>query len=120
MAPTALRGRSKPAFRFFADEITSYVHRNPGLNESIYKFSNALTALTKMISVAEAIQIVKENTPTLASERVSLLEALGRVLAKPVIADTDLPPFDRSQMDGYAVRAADVKEAPVRLRIAGE
>jgi molybdopterin molybdotransferase len=120
MPPPTLRGRSKPAFRFFADEVTTYIHRYPCLNESIYAVSNALGILTKMISVAEAIQIVKEQTPTLASERVPLLEALGRVLAKPVIADTDLPPFDRSQMDGYAVRAADAKEAPVRLRIAGE
>ncbi len=36
------------------------------------------------------------------------------------MADTDLPPFDRAQMDGYAVRAQDVAEAPARLRIVGE
>ena len=45
---------------------------------------------------------------------------LGRVLAEDVVADSDLPPFDRSQMDGYAVRAEDAKSAPVRLRIVGE
>jgi molybdenum cofactor synthesis domain-containing protein len=73
-----------------------------------------------MISVAEAIQIVRQQTATLETERVKLKEALGRVLAEEVVADTDLPPFDRAQMDGYAVRAEDVKEAPVRLRIAGE
>jgi len=73
-----------------------------------------------MISVAEAIQIVRQQTQALSSERVPLEHALGRVLAADVIADTDLPPFDRAQMDGYAVRAHDVKEAPVRLRIAGE
>jgi molybdenum cofactor synthesis domain-containing protein len=42
------------------------------------------------------------------------------VLAADVVADTDLPPFDRAQMDGYAVRAQDVKDAPARLRIVGE
>jgi molybdenum cofactor synthesis domain-containing protein len=73
-----------------------------------------------MISVAEAIQIVRQQTATLETERVKLKEALGRVLAADVVADSDLPPFDRAQMDGYAVRAEDVKEAPVRLRIAGE
>jgi molybdopterin molybdotransferase len=73
-----------------------------------------------MISVAEAIQIVRQHTPTLTTERVRVEEALGRVLAEDVIADTDLPPFDRAQMDGYAVRAEDTKPAPVRLRIAGE
>ena len=37
-----------------------------------------------------------------------------------VPVDSDLPPFDRSQMDGYAVRAADTQNTPVRLRIVGE
>src|SRR5215212_8670779 len=73
-----------------------------------------------MISVAEAIQIVRQQTATLAHERVELPHARGRVLAQNVVADSDLPPFDRSQMDGYAVRAEDVKTAPVRLRIVGE
>jgi molybdopterin molybdotransferase len=73
-----------------------------------------------MISVAEAIQIVRQQTPTLPSERVALPNVLGRVLAQEIVADSDLPPFDRSQMDGYAVRAEDVKAAPARLRIVGE
>ena len=74
-----------------------------------------------MISVAEAVQIVRQQTRPLAAERVKLEHALNRVLAEEdIIADSDLPPFDRSQMDGYAVRAEDTTEAPVRLRIAGE
>jgi molybdenum cofactor synthesis domain-containing protein len=74
-----------------------------------------------MIPVAEAIQIVLDQTSKLNSEPVSLQEALGRVLAEDIIADTDLPPFDRSQMDGYAIRAADVQTGtPVRLKIVGE
>lgn len=73
-----------------------------------------------MISVAEAIQIVRQETRALGSERVALQDVLGRVLAEDVVADSDLPPFDRAQMDGYAVRADDVKEAPARLRIVGE
>ncbi|HEY6806874.1 MAG TPA: gephyrin-like molybdotransferase Glp [Pyrinomonadaceae bacterium] len=73
-----------------------------------------------MIPVVEAIQIVKDQTPTLAPEHVPLTEALGRFLAQNIVADTDLPPFDRSQMDGYAVRAQETQAAPVRLRIVGE
>ena len=73
-----------------------------------------------MISVAEAVQIVRQQTKTLGTEKVDLPNALGRVLAQDVVADTDLPPFDRSQMDGYAVRAADTTSAPVSLRIVGE
>ena len=73
-----------------------------------------------MISVAEAIQIVRQQTRKLSAERVAIDQVLGRVLAEDVVADSDLPPFDRSQMDGYAVRADDVKAAPSRLRIVGE
>ena len=73
-----------------------------------------------MISVAEAVQIVRQQTKTLGTEKVDLPNALGRVLAQDVVADTDLPPFDRSQMDGYAVRAADTTSAPVSLRIVSE
>jgi molybdenum cofactor synthesis domain-containing protein len=73
-----------------------------------------------MIPVAEAIQIVRQQTVPLPIERVRIEQTLGRVLAADVVADTDLPPFDRAQMDGYAVRAEDVKETPARLRIIGE
>lgn len=73
-----------------------------------------------MISVAEAIQIVRAQTRPLPPERVRLEHVLNRTLAEDVIADSDLPPFDRSQMDGYAVRAEETIAAPVRLRIAGE
>jgi molybdopterin molybdotransferase len=73
-----------------------------------------------MISVAEAIQIVRQQVRTLPFERVKLEVALDRVLAEDVVADSDLPPFDRSQMDGYAVRAEETTNAPVRLRIVGE
>src|SRR5215469_10804079 len=54
------------------------------------------------------------------AEEVPLPGALGRVLAAPVRADRDFPPFDRSTRDGYAVRAADLKEIPVQLRVIGQ
>jgi molybdopterin molybdotransferase len=73
-----------------------------------------------MISVAEAIRIVTEHTTTLPSERTALARARGRYLAADIVADSDLPPFDRSQMDGYAVRASDVQTVPAKLKIVGE
>ncbi len=73
-----------------------------------------------MIPISEAISIVLEHSPKLKVESVALSDGLGRVLAEDIVADTDLPPFDRAQMDGYAVRAADLAKTPARLRIVGE
>lgn len=73
-----------------------------------------------MIPIAKAIKIIETVTPTLKTETVSLDNAVGRVLAQQIVADTDLPPFDRSQMDGYAVKAADTLNAPVTLPVVGE
>jgi molybdopterin molybdotransferase len=73
-----------------------------------------------MISIKEAIELVLLHTTTLEVEAVGLSDALNRVLAEDVVADTDLPPFDRAQMDGYAVRAEDVATPPARLGIVGE
>src|SRR3989442_6050114 len=73
-----------------------------------------------MIPVAKAIQIVLANTNVLPIDSVTLAETQGRILAEDVVADTDLPPFDRAQMDGYALRAADVANVPARLKIVGE
>ncbi len=61
---------------------------------------------------------------TLGGEEVSLEEALGRVLAADIRAEVDVPGFDRSNMDGFAVRAQDTfgasEEEPVQLRFNGE
>src|SRR5437660_4488087 len=73
-----------------------------------------------MIPIREAIRIVLQNSPVFDAEAVALADGAGRILAEDIIADSDLPPFDRAQMDGYAVRAADVTNAPAQLRIAGE
>ena len=73
-----------------------------------------------MIPVEEAIRIILEKAGPLPVERVPLEDALGRVPAEEVAADSDLPPFDRAQMDGYAVRSEDLRETPARLRVVGE
>jgi molybdopterin molybdotransferase len=53
-------------------------------------------------------------------ETVDLLDAGGRVLAEPIVADRDLPPFPRSTRDGYAVRSADLAKLPATLAVIGE
>jgi len=73
-----------------------------------------------MIAVEEALARILAAMPALPAETVGLREALGRVLAEPVVARITQPPSAVSAMDGYAVRAADVTEAPVTLRQIGE
>jgi len=73
-----------------------------------------------MLSVQEAIRIILEQTRPLPVETVKLADALGCVLAQDVVADSDLPPFNRAQMDGYAVRATDLASVPVTLPVVGE
>lgn len=73
-----------------------------------------------MITVSKALKMISRETPTLAVERIALEDSIGRVLAEDIVADSDLPPFDRSQMDGYAVKAADTTGAPVTLKLVGE
>lgn len=53
-------------------------------------------------------------------EAVPLLESSGRVLAEPIVADRDFPPFPRATRDGFALRSADVATPPARLRILGQ
>jgi molybdopterin molybdotransferase len=52
-------------------------------------------------------------------EEVPLSAAFGRVLARDATAEQDLPPFEKSSMDGYAVRSEDVASAPATLRVMG-
>lgn len=54
------------------------------------------------------------------SEEVLLLQALGRVLAEPVVADRDFPPFPRATRDGFAVRAQDLQSGVTTLRVVGQ
>jgi molybdopterin molybdotransferase len=63
-----------------------------------------------MIQFEEALEIVLKSSKTLGVEHVLLNDSLNRVLAEDVLTDRDLPPFNRSAMDGYACRRADLKE----------
>ena len=73
-----------------------------------------------LLSVAEALDRVLAHAAPLAAEKVPLAEANGRVLAGDLKALRTQPPADVSAMDGYALRAADVANAPAHLRVIGE
>lgn len=73
-----------------------------------------------MITVDEALSIILDRVAPLGDESVPLAFAHRRVLAEEIIADLDLPPFDRARMDGYALRAADAATTPARLKVTGE
>ena len=64
-----------------------------------------------MLRVDEALEIVLEQISPLAFEEVSLIDSLDRVLAEDIYAELDIPPFDNSAMDGYALSSLDVSGA---------
>jgi molybdopterin molybdotransferase len=74
-----------------------------------------------MITVEEALDKILCHIQPLGSEKVSLLEALRRVIAEDIYANRDVPPLDNSGMDGYAVKNLDIKNSskdhPVRLKV---
>ncbi len=76
-----------------------------------------------MLSPEEALSLVSRAVQDAASaagrraERVPLADALGRTLAEDVATDGDAPPFDRATMDGFAVRAADTRDAGAPLSV---
>ena len=79
-------------------------------------------APSRVVSYAEASRIVREHADRLVSphapQSVGLLDSLGMVLAEPVRADRDQPPFPRSTRDGFACRAAEIA-AGLPLKIIG-
>jgi molybdopterin molybdotransferase len=72
------------------------------------------------VSIHEARAAVLEHVRVLDSEDVSLDDALGRALADDATAPNDVPPFDASAMDGYAIVAADTAGGSARLELIGE
>jgi len=76
-----------------------------------------------MLSFEQARRVVEKHASGLrprGEERVGLLESIGRILAEPLVADRNFPPFPRSTRDGYAVRAADLSSLPATLTVVGE
>ena len=81
-------------------------------------------SLGELLSVHDALQQLLINFQPLQGEVVGIADALGRVLSEPILAPGELPPFENSSMDGFAVRTADVGTAspqtPIQLHIVGD
>src|SRR3954468_18018241 len=76
-----------------------------------------------ILSFEEARALVDDHASLLqpkGRELLGILDAQGRVLAEPIHADRDFPPFPRATRDGYAVRASDFEKLPVDLQFVGE
>lgn len=73
-----------------------------------------------MLTVEQAREQILTRVAVLPTERVGLVAALGRVLAEPVVATREIPPWPNSSMDGYAVRSADTRAGgSIRLAVVG-
>lgn len=72
-----------------------------------------------MITFKEAYKKVLEHPLDLGNERVPLVSSLGRVLASPILADRDFPPFNRATKDGIAIDYADWKNGNKRFKVEG-
>ena len=76
-----------------------------------------------VLTFEDALRVVEKEAARVsagATESVDLLASTGRVLAEPLLADRDIPPFPRSTRDGYAVRSSDLLQLPATLDVIGE
>jgi len=83
----------------------------------------ALPEPSSILSFEDARHLVEEHAAQLrphGKELVDLLEGAGQILAEPMLADRNFPPFPRAMRDGYAVRAADLAGVPATLEVIGE
>lgn len=87
---------------------------------------NTVVQSAGVLSFEDAYEVVRERCQQILkagdrpSEEVSLMQGLGRVLAEPINADRDFPPFPRATRDGFAVRADDLTGGVTLLRVVGQ
>src|SRR5579864_4872760 len=87
---------------------------------------NTATQSAGVLSFEDAYEVVREYCLQILkagdrpSEEVLLMQGLGRILAEPVVADRDFPPFPRATRDGFAVRADDLARGVTLLRVVGQ
>jgi molybdopterin molybdotransferase len=96
------------------------MHQSPkGITDDV-----RMRGFARRHTVAEALAWLDSHTHRLAAENISLRNASGRVLAAPVVSSIDVPGFDRSAMDGYALSAHHTDGAsaynPLPLRVIGD
>jgi molybdopterin molybdotransferase len=82
-----------------------------------------MTRFLSVIPVAEAVSVIREIARPPSSEDVPLTDVLGRILTREICSDVDIPGFDRSTVDGYAVCSSDTTGAgesiPSMLKLTG-
>ena len=108
-----------------AGDDVAFCERDLRCSSKILFVSVSVSSATKtpLPSFDEARRIVEQYASTIRPtdpELLSLLDAVGLVLAEDLRADRDFPPFPRSTRDGFAVRAADLRKVPAQLRCLGE
>lgn len=72
-----------------------------------------------MINYEQAIKAILENVDVLSTEKIFIEDSVNRVAAEDIYSRIEMPPFDKSAMDGYAVAARDTQSAPVKLERVG-
>jgi len=77
----------------------------------------------KILSFEEARHLIEKHASRVhpcGKELIELVDGVGLILAEPILADRNLPPFPRATRDGYAIHAADLEHVPAVLHIVGE
>lgn len=72
-----------------------------------------------MIEANDAVEKVLENIKPLGLERISIYEAIGRIIGGACVSKRDLPPFNVSAMDGYAIKSSDTVSGKAKLKVKG-
>src|SRR6266566_6896 len=99
------------------------IHRSAGQSCRIILCMAAQPEPSLILSFEEARHVVEAHAARLrpcGKELADLLEATGQVLAEPIVADRNFPPFPRAARDGYALRAADLAKLPATLEVVAE
>jgi molybdopterin molybdotransferase len=84
---------------------------------------SSMSTPSTILTFEQARHLVEQHAATLrprGKELVELLDSPGQILAEPVLADRNFPPFPRATRDGYAVRAADLAQLPATLAVIAE
>ncbi|MFH2138547.1 MAG: gephyrin-like molybdotransferase Glp [Candidatus Omnitrophota bacterium] len=72
-----------------------------------------------MITFEQAVKRVLDSTKRLSGEKVLIEDSADRVLMEDIYAQIEMPPFNKSAMDGYALKTLDIKNVPVKLKSIG-
>jgi len=72
-----------------------------------------------MVTFEQALKNILKNARVLPAEKVAIEDSAGRILEEDIYSGLEMPPFDKSAMDGYALKAVDVENVPVKLRCIG-